>query len=222
MKINDNLRELRLGRNLTQDQVAEKLNVTRQTVSSYESGRTRPDIDTLIRYSEIFGIELESLIYGYDKELKANRRIKLVAKILFVLLIVISASASLIYLSAHLYFSLPEGGITQELMPVWHAYWNLIEVWKILDFCVSVVAYAGFVLLFILLISGKSKIPVKTKLIFAGVLSAVLLSIPTICGIIDPKYSPQEYILTEIFVTIRLWVFLGIEETVQLFKRKKR
>ena len=48
MKIHESLRELRLSRNLTQEQVAEKLNVTRQTISSFETGRTRPDIDTLI------------------------------------------------------------------------------------------------------------------------------------------------------------------------------
>lgn len=48
MKIGENLRALRADSGMTQEQVAEKLGVTRQALSSYESNRTRPDIDTLV------------------------------------------------------------------------------------------------------------------------------------------------------------------------------
>lgn len=222
MKINDNLRELRMGRNLTQDQVAEKLNVTRQTVSSYESGRTRPDIDTLVRYSELFGIELESLIYGYDKELKANRRIKITAIIIFALLTTLVAVGSLFFLISHKY-SIPYGMSKEEiLLDYFQTKLTFQNVWMTLDNLVNLLSLLGFILLFIMLIIGKNGISVKEKLIYTSALSAALLIIPVAFGLADPLFSPQEYILTEIFVTIRLWVFLGIEEAVQLFKRKKR
>ncbi len=223
MKINDNLRELRLGRNLTQDQVAEKLNVTRQTVSSYESGRTRPDIDTLVRYSELFGIELESLIYGYDKELKANRRIKITAIIIFALLTTLVAVGSLFFFISNEYFLMPQdySGF-DELADTWRIKMALENVWMTLDKLVNLLSLLGFILLFIMLIIGKNGISVKEKLIYTSALSVALLIIPVAFGLADPIYSPQEYILSEIFVTIRLWVFLGIEEAVQLFKRKKR
>ena len=47
MNLGENLRALRQSRGMTQQQAAERLNVTRQTVSGYESNRTRPDIDML-------------------------------------------------------------------------------------------------------------------------------------------------------------------------------
>ena len=49
MAIHDNLKQLRTASGMTQEQVAEKLHLTRQAVSNYEAGRTRPDIDTLMQ-----------------------------------------------------------------------------------------------------------------------------------------------------------------------------
>ncbi len=222
MKINDNLRGLRQSRNLTQDQVAEKLNVTRQTVSSYESGRTRPDIDTLVRYCEIFGIELESLIYGYDKELKANRRIKIVAIINFALLVTLATVGSLFFYLSNRYFIKPYGMVKEAILDYFQTMLTLQNVWKILDKLVLLLSLLGFILLFIMLIIGKNGISTKEKLIYTFALSAALLIIPVAFGLADPIYSPQEYVLTEIFVTIRLWLFLGVEETVLFFKKRKQ
>ena len=53
MAINHELRQLRLARGMTQEQAAERLGVTRQALSSYETGRTRPDLDTLLRLAEV-------------------------------------------------------------------------------------------------------------------------------------------------------------------------
>lgn len=50
--------------------MAEKLNVTRQTVSSWETGRTQPDVDMLTMLAEIFEITVEDLIY--DRPGKAD------------------------------------------------------------------------------------------------------------------------------------------------------
>ncbi len=49
---------------LTQEELAEKLNVTRQTVSKWESGLSEPDADTLLLMSEIFGVSVDELLRG--------------------------------------------------------------------------------------------------------------------------------------------------------------
>lgn len=223
MTIHENLKELRLARNMTQEQVAEKLNVTRQTVSSYESGRNRPDIDTLVRLSKVYGTDLDALIYGQQKELKATRRVKLAAKIVFALLVVLAFTGSLFYLIANAFFSLPEGGVvSEELTPLFETHWRLVKAWQILDSLVLILSFACFAVLLIMMIVGKGRISLKTKLIYSGILSASLIFIAVVCGLLDPKFSPQEYILTPVFVTVRLMIFLIVDIIIESIKNRKQ
>lgn len=63
-KISKNIKQLRQERNLTQDELAEKLHVTRQAISSWENDRTQPDVQMLGRLREVFGVTIEELLYG--------------------------------------------------------------------------------------------------------------------------------------------------------------
>ena len=51
--IGKNIKEFRLRKSYSQEEMAEKLYVTRQTISNYETGKSRPDLDTLIRIADI-------------------------------------------------------------------------------------------------------------------------------------------------------------------------
>lgn len=62
--IGKNIRRLRTDCHMTQDTLAEKLFVSRQTVSNYETGKSNPDIDTLTKLAEIFETDVNTLIYG--------------------------------------------------------------------------------------------------------------------------------------------------------------
>lgn len=62
--IGKNIRQLRTEKNLTQDDLAERLFVTRQTVSNYETGKSRPDIDMLERIAEVLDTDIQTVIYG--------------------------------------------------------------------------------------------------------------------------------------------------------------
>ncbi len=70
--IGKNIRDIRLRQNMTQDELAEKLFVTRQTVSNYETGRSRPSIDILIQLAEILRTDVNTVIYGMPAD--AGRR----------------------------------------------------------------------------------------------------------------------------------------------------
>ena len=63
-QIGKNIRKYRTARSVTQDQLAEKLNVTRQAISNWETGKTQPGIDTLTALAAVFEISVEELIYG--------------------------------------------------------------------------------------------------------------------------------------------------------------
>ncbi len=62
MDFSEKLKVLRAESGLTQEQLAERLMLTRQAVSNYEQGRSWPSLDTLARMSELFGVGLDELL----------------------------------------------------------------------------------------------------------------------------------------------------------------
>lgn len=65
--IGDNIVELRKYNNMSQEELAEKLGVSRQTLSKYEIGESVPDIEKCAILAEIFGITLDDLV-NYKRE----------------------------------------------------------------------------------------------------------------------------------------------------------
>lgn len=59
-----NLKRLRQRAGLTQDALAERLHVTRQAVSSWETGKTAPDVETLTTLAAALEVDVWALIYG--------------------------------------------------------------------------------------------------------------------------------------------------------------
>ena len=57
------LKRLRLANNLTQQELANILETTKQAVSSYESGKSTPSLNSLIKLSVHFNISLDSLVF---------------------------------------------------------------------------------------------------------------------------------------------------------------
>lgn len=68
MEFSQRIKSLRKENNLTQEQLAQSLHVSRQAVSNWENNRNLPDIEMLIQISSVFDISLDELLTG--KELK--------------------------------------------------------------------------------------------------------------------------------------------------------
>ena len=66
MSFADNLIELRKLNNLSQEDIAEKIGVSRQTLSKYETGESLPDIERCKQLADIFGVTMDDLI-SYEK-----------------------------------------------------------------------------------------------------------------------------------------------------------
>ncbi len=64
MNLGEKLFELRKFKNLTQDEVAEKLNVTRQTISKWETNQSAPDFDKIVPLCELYEITPNELLIG--------------------------------------------------------------------------------------------------------------------------------------------------------------
>lgn len=62
--VGENIRKNREEKGLSQEALAQALNVTRQPVSSWETGRTEPDLDTLHQIAQVLETTVEELIYS--------------------------------------------------------------------------------------------------------------------------------------------------------------
>ena len=86
--IGANIRRARVRRKLTQDDLAQTVHTTRQTISNYETGRSRPDVETLQRLADALGVELTELLDGApftDARRAALRRVCLMGAVALML-----------------------------------------------------------------------------------------------------------------------------------------
>lgn len=73
MKFNEKLIDLRKKQGLSQEELGNKLNVTRQTVSKWELGQTTPEMDKLAELSKLFNISVDELISESDEQVNTNQ-----------------------------------------------------------------------------------------------------------------------------------------------------
>ena len=78
--IADKIKNARTIKKLTQEQVAEDLNVSRQTISNWENGKSLPNIVSIIRMSELYDLSLDELLKGDATLLNKIERDMKVAK----------------------------------------------------------------------------------------------------------------------------------------------
>ncbi len=69
-------KELRKEKGLTQEQLAERLNVTGRTISRWETGSNMPDLDILIEMADFYMVDIRELIDGERKSEKMNKEIE--------------------------------------------------------------------------------------------------------------------------------------------------
>lgn len=64
MELGNRIKELRKAQNINQDELAEKLFVSRQTISNWENDKSYPDIQSVLLLSETFGVSVDQLLKG--------------------------------------------------------------------------------------------------------------------------------------------------------------
>lgn len=90
MEVGERLKLRRVELNLTQEYVAEVLGITRQTISNWENGRSYPDIERMIRLSDVYSLSLDELLKGDKKMVKHLQENTLVNHFLKVFIIMLS------------------------------------------------------------------------------------------------------------------------------------
>lgn len=75
MEFSEQIKMIRRRSKLTQEELAKKLNVSRQAVSNWENNRNLPDLEMLIKISSVFEISLDKLILGDAKMNKMTEKL---------------------------------------------------------------------------------------------------------------------------------------------------
>ena len=94
MNLDEKIKKIRKDNKMSQDDIAEILNVTRQTISNWENGKNYPDIETLVKISDKFNISLDillkenmNMVKEIDKNVKDTKKYKIILKVIMSILI---------------------------------------------------------------------------------------------------------------------------------------
>lgn len=87
MELGSLIKQHRSGKGMSQDDLARAIFVSRQTVSNWETGKTYPDVQSLLLMSDLFGVSIDQLVKGdmemIDAEIeKAAKRMKMLAQVM--------------------------------------------------------------------------------------------------------------------------------------------
>jgi len=72
--IRNKVRDLRAEREMTQQQLADRIDLTRQTVIAIEGDKYSPSLETAFRIANVFGVPLEQVFQYQDDRKKSSRR----------------------------------------------------------------------------------------------------------------------------------------------------
>ena len=125
MDFGTQIKKLRNSRNLTQEQLAQKLNVSRQTISSWENNRNLPDLEMIVHISQLFKMSLDQLILGdptmTDKLVRDGSEMKKAKISLYMMIVTILAGVICFLLSTMIGSTVDNNGILHEpffLIPI--------------------------------------------------------------------------------------------------------
>lgn len=88
MTIGNNIKKLRTAQGLTQDQLAERLFVTRQTISSWERSASHPSLEQLEAIAAALGEDVMTLLYGPKPKYRPSRKRVILAVVLIALAVI--------------------------------------------------------------------------------------------------------------------------------------
>ena len=75
--LSENLKKIRKDNNLSQEQLAEKLGVSRQSVSKWENGEAYPEMDKVLQLCKMFNLNIDELLNQDIKEVNENKQSKI-------------------------------------------------------------------------------------------------------------------------------------------------
>ena len=194
MTIHQNLKDLRRASGMTQEEVANRVGLTRQAISSYESGRTQPDLDMLVSLAEVYGADVSDILYGGGREQKKLRTVRRVAVAAFAIPLILLLGSSCLLLISHLAFPIEPGVVPREMMPLVQTHLAIAQAATIFQRLGNAAVRIGFLVLAVLLATLKRLPPFKQGVFYvlAFAVGAALCTAPF--GLPDRTFGAASYL----------------------------
>ena len=220
MKLHERLRRLRTGKHMTQAEVAERLHVTRQTVSSYESGRTEPDVEKLKCLAKIYGVTLEELLrFEAPDKRNTGRRALRVLRGTEALILICTLVRSVLLWVANRFYAVQDGPVSQEMMAVLETRFAVTGAARWFE---SALLAGGWWLGTVLLVqSVQRSVPAKRQWADVGLLAGGMLMVTVPWNLADPLYGFSNYGYVVVPVLCRAALFLAVGLLAGLLFRKR-
>ena len=191
MKLQERLRQLRAANHMTQAEAAEQLHLTRQALSSYETGRTQPDLETLERLAEIYGVTLEALLCCEETKGETGRRMRRLLRGLEGLMLLCALVRAELLWVANRFYAVPPGQVSPELKAVLETRFALTGAATWVEYALL---WIGFWLGVALLIQGARRtVPASKLWEELGVFAAGMQLVIVPWNLADPLFVFWDY-----------------------------
>lgn len=218
-KLCERLRQLRAECHMTQVEVAEQLHMTRQAVSSYESGRTEPDLETLKQLAEIYGVTLEELLGTEEAGGKSVRRSLWILRGTNGVILLCSLVRSALLWIADRFYPVESGMVTPEMAAVVETRFAITGVARGIES--AVLAMGWWLGMVVLVLSVRRLASAKALWKELGFLTAGMLLVSVPWDLADCLLGFWNYDYIVISVLFRAVLFLGTGLLIEWLLRKR-
>lgn len=203
MAISDNLKDLRIAAKMTQEEAANKLGLTRQALSSYETGRTQPGIDMLKTIACVYETDIDSILYGNSQLDLVRKTSKIVSTTQYILIAVLTFISSACLFAANYFFPLNNAD-QANLMTILEYHQRLSKAWELLDTAIIAISWIGFIFLLYYFASKRFHFSTKYRLVWSISLIIIINVIALCFGTVDPVFSIANYISVPLSTSVKI------------------
>ncbi len=223
MNIHTTLKNIRIEKGMTQEQVADKIGLTRQAISAYESGKRQPGLDILMSLAEFYNVEIEEILYGTKKQ-NHNIIVKTTAIIFTLIFLLLRTTSCLLTALAFIKYPVEEGLVTLPNYIVLEEHTNYIIASSTFNFFARVVILAGVTALFAMSFCLNTTYKSKHKLLYLFALVSAELISDVFWTIIHPVYPFINFLLdsfSNLWIPVCIIIFNIIISELMIFIKKR-
>ena len=218
--IHKHLKVIRTEKGLTQDEVADRIGLTRQAISGYESGKRQPGIDILMKLAETYEVDLESILYGKKDSAKQKKAVQYLAITVAALFLSLQMLMGLLITLSFTMYPLPNGIIPDEYREIMEKHFEMAQNAQIVEWVSHIVLSVGSLLVMALDLNMKHPFPWKKKGIFYLLVLGASWLTAAFWSAMHPEYGLLDFLTRGPIYFIGVTFFLMVDLAVWGFRKK--